>query len=750
MEMSASNIVAPTFGGMPLLSVFAMVLVLSALTACASVYLFRKMTRLDRFGRSTEADILMSGHRAFLFLGEKVVFATSDGRDLLRSMGEETSPWDRIKDYLLSCDPALDEKLHALRIDGTSFRHNTLDRDGVLLEVTGQPRRGFLSLSLRQIEPMESESPAQSGLSAPMASSQDLAKMLDNLPFPIWSRTQEGRVIWANLETHKLCDGEGSVDASDLTLPSAFTLMDEDIGVTQERRVSVGTDDGQNQSKIWYNLFERPLENGDFFGYAIDADDVITVEKTLRRFVATLTESFAQLSTGLAIFNADRRLTIFNPAISDLLQIDPVWLASSPGFRDFMNRARDNHMIPEQKTSADWKKMIQAIEKGAEEGRLSEKWVLPSGQTFKITGRPHPHGAIALMIEDISTRISLERRYRSEIEQSRTTLDYLSEAICVLDTTGALVYANAAFGEIWEFDPKANPETANIVGLTALWGEACKPTPVWGDLREFVTSLDQRASWTSDIELQDGRAFSALFAPLPDGSTLTTFTPRIAEQSDALPQDHRAEVLILELAVDHMKEVVQNLTEKLAQQEDAMALVDEADDPIKDTISYTERLLRLRQNNTPKEEVMFETLSHDLTALLNEKNAGLALTCETIIDEGEPRPEKKRLLFNIMLVVRSLVAPKANVDLSVAEMEEAISLSCMFRGNSDAQNVAEAAGLPYRILVRYVRERGGEVELNRLDDRGLIKISCTIPTPKEETLPTSAKEDISPNQANAS
>jgi len=304
-----------------------------------------------------------------------------------------------------------------------------------------------------------------------------------------------------------------------LVLPATFTLADEDTATTQERRASVNSGEGDASDKTWFNLRESPMESGDFFGYAIPADELVGVERTLRRFVATLTESFAQLSTGLAIFNADRRLTIFNPAISDLLQIDPVWLASSPGFRDFMNRARENHMIPEQKTTTDWKKMIQSIEKGAADGTLSDKWVLPSGQTYKITGRPHPHGAIALMIEDISTRISLERRYRSEIEQSQTTLDYLSDAICVLDTTGALVYANAAFRDVWEFDPKACPKSSNIVGLTALWGEACKPTPVWGDLREFVTSLDQRASWTSDIELLDGRSYSALFAPLPQSTT---------------------------------------------------------------------------------------------------------------------------------------------------------------------------------------------------------------------------------------
>jgi len=126
-----------------------------------------------------------------------------------------------------------------------------------------------------------------------------------------------------------------------------------------------------------------------------------------------------------------------------------------------------------------------------------------------------------------------------------------------------------------------------------------------------------------------------------------------------------------------MKEAVNHLSDKLKQQGDAQTLPNGEDDPINDTISYTERLLRLRQSRAPRDGALVETLSHDLTALLNEKDAGLALTCETIIDDEQPTPEKKRLLFNIMLVVRSLVAPHENVDLSVAEMSEAISLSCI-------------------------------------------------------------------------
>ena len=105
--------------------------------------------------------------------------------------------------------------------------------------------------------------------------------------------------------------------------------------------------------------------------------------------------------------------------------------------RDFLERLRETRQMPEQKDFASWRRKLSELEEGARSGTYEENWQLPSGKIFRVTGRPHPQGALAFLFEDISTAIMLERKYRSELELSQATLDRMSEAVAVFDASGS-------------------------------------------------------------------------------------------------------------------------------------------------------------------------------------------------------------------------------------------------------------------------------------------------------------------------
>ena len=57
----------------------------------------------------------------------------------------------------------------------------------------------------------------------------------------------------------------------------------------------------------------------------------------------------------------------------------------------------------------------------ATDGRYQETWSLENGQTYSIRGRPHPDGATAFLIEDITAEVTLTRNFRAELEQSQNS-----------------------------------------------------------------------------------------------------------------------------------------------------------------------------------------------------------------------------------------------------------------------------------------------------------------------------------------
>ena len=250
--------------------------------------------------------------------------------------------------------------------------------------------------------------------------------MLDRAPVLAWSHGPDGQVAWANAAYRDRFDAPAARAARP---PHRRRLRPRARGGAADRARRRTAAAGSRcpaaatPSRTGTRSARAPGPSGETLGFALDADDLVAAEASLRRFVETLTETFAHLPIGLAVFDKNRRLGLFNPALTDLVKIDAVWLAGRPSLRDFLERLRETRQMPEQKDFASFRRKLGELEEGAREGTYEENWQLPSGKIFRVTGRPHPQGALAFLFEDISTSIMLERKYRSELELSQATLD---------------------------------------------------------------------------------------------------------------------------------------------------------------------------------------------------------------------------------------------------------------------------------------------------------------------------------------
>lgn len=434
--------------------------------------------------------------------------------------------------------PDVQKDIEDLVLYGTGFRHHCLRAGGGVVEILGEPRGAEARLSIGPAsEDARALRDAQAALAEALEEGRFLRDVLDHAPVVSWSTAADGQVIWANAAYRNRFDLAGG-DMPDHRIPDAFGHVLEEVPLTARgdvgrRRVSIS--DRQGSEAHWFEICQTPGLEGGILGFAIAADDLVAAEASLRRFVETLTETFAHLPIGLAVFDKNRRLGLFNPALTDLVKIDAVWLAGRPSLRDFLERLRETRQMPEQKDFASWRRKLGELEEGARDGTYEENWVLPSGKIFRVTGRPHPQGALAFLFEDISSAIILERKYRSELELSQATLDRMVEAVAVFDASGVLVFVNAAFETLLGLSPMDRIEGPGVVEMTRLCAELCVPSPVWAQLAEFATAAESRTSWTASVQTRDGRALHLLVAPLPDASSLVVFRDLSAERTDLYP-----------------------------------------------------------------------------------------------------------------------------------------------------------------------------------------------------------------------
>lgn len=349
---------------------------------------------------------------------------------------------------------------------------------------------------------------------------------VERSPYPIWRVDRDGNVLWSNPAYDRLEKAimSETVDEAHPAVP-IFRIPSDYLLQGKTRRIPVSH--GNSDSRQWFDVEIVPDDEGALC-YAVNIDAVVDAENAQRNFVQTLAKTFAQLSIGLAIFDRNRQLALFNPALIDLTSLPAEFLSGRPNLLTFFDRLRDNNMMPEPKDYKSWRHQMAELVAAATDGRYHETWTLPSGSVYSISGRPHPDGAIAFLFEDITAEISLTRRFRSDLELGQSVFDQLDDAIAVFASDGSLALTNLAYRQMWGVDPDKSFVQMSVIDATRTWQEKCRATPLWGEIRDFVASRENRAEWRGDVQMSNGDPVMCRVTPLQNGATMVMFSHELA------------------------------------------------------------------------------------------------------------------------------------------------------------------------------------------------------------------------------
>lgn len=313
--------------------------------------------------------------------------------------------------------------------------------------------------------------------------------------------TENGQPIWANDAFQRLPEEERR------------TLMQA------EGRVSLDVEERQ----VWLRR-----EGGGDVGFALPSDDLVRAEEGLRDLVQTMTQTFALLPLGLAVFDRSRHLASFNPALAELTGLSPAFLSRKPSLVAMLDAMRDRSMVPEPKDWKGWRSNVANADKTVQ-GFFEDVWALPGGQTYRVTGRHQKMGGLVLMIEDISSEVIQGRRYRASLALCQSVIDRMEEGVAVFAASGKMVLSNAAYSALWDHDPGTGLAQIDLGDVLAHWRQRSAATGLWADLEGYVGRTDDRRGWHGEARLNDGRLLRCRCEPLRDGATLVAFRPVAAE-----------------------------------------------------------------------------------------------------------------------------------------------------------------------------------------------------------------------------
>ncbi|MHA3978147.1 PAS-domain containing protein [Halovulum sp. GXIMD14794] len=408
---------------------------------------------------------------------------------------------------VLCLGPEICAQLDALIAEGRGFvAHHSMAGFG-LCRISGRTEGLSARITITPAPPGElALHDRLTAASATLDELKTVSRRAELSPVPAFESDASGRITWHNRAAGPMVRMAGGLGA----IPGLIASGD---GASQ-----LCASDGTRMG--WGRITTVPNDSGGQLVFVEDIDAQVRAEEALDSFTSTLTDTFAHIDTALAVFDRERRLSLFNPALHDLFGLDAVGLALRPSLREFLEALRQRRMVPEQTDFAAWRQRITAAATTVSETPYEEDWPLPSGRILRVTARPHPRGAVAFVFDDISDYVTLEQRYRAEIELGHAMLERLDEGVALFDSSGRVLFTNDAFAQALRLDDLPELLLAGLDPLAVAAGETCRDPGIWQGFKAFALAAERSEHWEGVAELGAGGKLLLRASAMPDGSTL--------------------------------------------------------------------------------------------------------------------------------------------------------------------------------------------------------------------------------------
>ena len=354
-----------------------------------------------------------------------------------------------------------------------------------------------------------------------------LVSLIEAAPMPMWFRGRDGELrlvnsaevaaVGARSAAQVVADGVELVEPVDGLSASQVALQAVSQNQPMERIVSV-TINGERRA---FRVSDLPLGQEGVAGYAIDIEEMEELNRSFRAFREAQRAMLDQLSTGVAQFDAHKRMTFANQPFQRIFALPPAMMLDPPPFERLLDSARDAKRVPEVRDFPAWRR-----EKAgwfAASGGHEEAWSLPDGTHLRIVAQPVPDGGMLLIAEDRTEQLRLSA-IRDTLLRTRTAMfDNLFESIAIFAPDGRMQQWNRRFAADWGLESEfldTHPHVDALLKKIAARLKKSAQAQAVGNVVRAAT-LDRKQTG-GRVTLADGRRLEFAGVPLPDGNGLLT------------------------------------------------------------------------------------------------------------------------------------------------------------------------------------------------------------------------------------
>jgi PAS domain-containing protein len=398
-------------------------------TVLAAILLMRTRIRASKVElglRSDIADLQVQADRlrALLFAEPQILIAWAAGDNRPQISGDtsllispdalSTSP-QRILAFgtWLAPEPArqMDHAVDALLEAGEGFLLNLATLNGRAIEAMGRAIGGQAIVRIRELGGLRRDlAEANLRYRALVEETELLRDFAAAAPWPIWAKSIEGNLRYANTAYVRATEGASVAE----TLDRGLELLENDQRAEMNRALN---DNSSFSARLpivvggerrIYDVEAFRLSGGTA-GIAIDASEAAQLRDAMERMAEAHRRTIDQLSSGVAVFDGQRRLAFYNESYRRLWGLDQAFLDSNPDDSSVLDRLRAARKLPEQPDFRAWKAKLHEAYSAVDSENYT--WFLPDGRALSVVTTPSLEGGVTYLFDNVTESLDLARRF---------------------------------------------------------------------------------------------------------------------------------------------------------------------------------------------------------------------------------------------------------------------------------------------------------------------------------------------------
>ena len=197
------------------------------------------------------------------------------------------------------------------------------------------------------------------------------------------------------------------------------------------------------------SVCRRPMPGG---GWVFTCEDVtarVKATEALGEQHRRFGQALANMSHGLAMFDASERLIVCNMQYIDLFGFDPAIARTGATLREILAHAISLGHYPDQSLDDALAASRLRIARSGDHGLR----VLPDGRLMAARSRPMPDGGWVFTCEDVTDHERAVLELREQHMRFDTALNAMSQGLCMFDADNRLIVCNAVYVTLFNSDP---------------------------------------------------------------------------------------------------------------------------------------------------------------------------------------------------------------------------------------------------------------------------------------------------------